>query len=118
MKKRYLITPGPSPVPENVRFALAQEIIHHRTGEFRAYTAQASENLKKICKTENDVLILAASGTGAMEAAVANVLGRGEKAITIEGGKFGERWTELVKAYGACRWSSAWSGAKRPTPKT
>ncbi len=117
MKKRYLITPGPSPVPENVRFALAEEIIHHRTAEFRAYTAQASENLKKICKTENDVLILAASGTGAMEAAVANVLGRGEKAITIEGGKFGERWTELVKAYGGVPVVLGVEWGEAPDPK-
>jgi len=100
MKKQYLATPGPSPVPEEVRLVLAEEIIHHRTADFRAYTARAADNLRKIFKTENDVLILAASGTGAMEAAVANVISRGEKAVTIQGGKFGERWRELVEAYG------------------
>mgnify|MGYP001409786247 CR=1 FL=1 len=100
MKKSYLATPGPSPVPQEVRLALAQEIIHHRTKEFQNYLAQAAADLKKIFRTEADVFIMAASGTGAMEASVANVIGPGDKAITIEGGKFGERWTELVKAYG------------------
>lgn len=101
MKKQYLATPGPSPVPAEVRLVLAEEMIHHRTAEFRDYTARAVENLKKIFKTANDVLIIAASGTGAMEASVSNVLGRGDRAVTIQGGKFGERWTDLVKAYGA-----------------
>lgn len=100
MKKRYLVTPGPSPVPENVLLSLSQEMIHHRTPEFRASIAAATGNLKKIFKTENDVLILASSGTGAMEAAVSNVIAHGEKAVTIESGKFGQRWTELVNAYG------------------
>ncbi len=100
MKKSYLATPGPSPVPESVRLAMAEEIIHHRTSRYRAYTGKAAENLQKIFKTKADVLILAASGTGAMEAAVANVIAPGDKAITIEGGKFGQRWTELVNSFG------------------
>jgi aspartate aminotransferase-like enzyme len=100
MKKRYLVTPGPSPVPQEVRLALAAEIIHHRTTEFQNYLTQAMADLKTIFRTKNDTFIMSASGTGAMEASVANVVGRGEKAITIEAGKFGERWTELVKAYG------------------
>lgn len=100
MKKRYLVTPGPSPVPQEVRLALAEEIIHHRTKEFQGYIKQATEDLKKIFKTQGDLFIMAASGTGAMEASVANIIAPGDKAITIEGGKFGERWTELVKAYG------------------
>ncbi len=100
VRKHYLATPGPSPVPEQVRLALAEEMIHHRTADFRSYTASATANLKKVFKTENDVLIMAASGTGAMEAAVSNVISRGDRAITVEGGKFGERWTELVMAFG------------------
>jgi len=100
MKKTYLVTPGPSPVPQEVRLALAEEIIHHRTKEFQGYIKQATEDLKKVFKTQNDLFILASSGTGAMEASVANVIGPGDKAITIEAGKFGERWTELVSAYG------------------
>ncbi|MHC4711756.1 MAG: pyridoxal-phosphate-dependent aminotransferase family protein [Planctomycetota bacterium] len=100
MKKSYLATPGPSPVPESVRLKMAEAIIHHRTSQYRAYTGKAAENLKKIFKTEADVLILAASGTGAMEAAVANVVAPGDKAITIEGGKFGQRWTQLVESFG------------------
>jgi len=100
MKRKHLVTPGPTPVPEAVRFAMAREMIHHRTPEFRSVVAEAAGNLKKIFKTENDVLILASSGTGAMEASVANVIARGDKAITIDGGKFGQRWGELVEAYG------------------
>jgi len=100
MKKRYLVTPGPSPVPQEVRLALAEEIIHHRTAEFQNYLKQATADLKAIFRTQNDTFIFSSSGTGAMEASVANVVGRGEKAITIESGKFGERWTELVKAFG------------------
>jgi aspartate aminotransferase-like enzyme len=100
MKKTYLVTPGPSPVPQEVRLALAEEIIHHRTKQFQSYIKQATEDLRKIFKTQNDLFILASSGTGAMEASVANVIGPGDKAITIEGGKFGERWTEIVRAYG------------------
>jgi len=116
MKKQYLVTPGPSPVPQEVRLALAEEIIHHRTKQFQGYIKQATEDLKKIFKTENDLFILASSGTGAMEASVANVIGTGDKAITIEGGKFGERWTELVKAFGgtAIVHKVAWGEGPKP----
>ena len=100
MRKNYLLTPGPTPLPPEVCQALARPIIHHRTPQFQAVLKEASEGLKYVFQTKNDVFILASSGTGAMEAAVANLLSPGEFAITIEGGKFGERWTQICKSYG------------------
>ncbi|MDD5044258.1 MAG: alanine--glyoxylate aminotransferase family protein, partial [Candidatus Omnitrophica bacterium] len=80
--------------------ALARPIIHHRTPQFQAILKEVGEGLQYIFQTKNDVFILTSSGTGAMEAAVVNLLSSGDTAITVEGGKFGERWTELCKAYG------------------
>lgn len=100
MKKNYLLTPGPTPLPPEVCEALSRPIIHHRTPQFQNILKEATENLKNIFQTKNDVFILASSGTGAMEAAVVNLLSWGDKALVIEGGKFGERWTELCEAYG------------------
>jgi aspartate aminotransferase-like enzyme len=100
MRKRYLLTPGPTPVPEQALLAMAQPIIHHRTPEFEAILARIWENLKVLFQTKQDVLFFASSGTGAMEASVVNILSPGDKAICIRGGKFGERWTNIVKAYG------------------
>ncbi|MDO8747903.1 MAG: alanine--glyoxylate aminotransferase family protein [Candidatus Omnitrophota bacterium] len=100
MKKNYLLTPGPTPLPPQVREALAKPIIHHRTPQFQAILKEAVEGLKYVFQTKSEVFILSSSGTGAMEAAVANLLTCGDSAIIIEGGKFGERWTELCQAYG------------------
>lgn len=99
MRKNYLLTPGPTPLPPQVCEAMARPIIHHRTPQFQAILKEATEGLKYVFQTQNDVFILASSGTGAMEAAVANLLSPGDTAITVQGGKFGERWTELCKAY-------------------
>ena len=98
--KNYLLTPGPTPLPPQVRNAMAKEIIHHRTPQFQAILKEAIEGLQYVFQTKNDVYILASSGTGAMEAAVCNLLSPGDCAITVEGGKFGQRWTEICKAYG------------------
>ncbi len=99
MRKNYLLTPGPTPLPPQVREAAARPIIHHRTPQFQAVIKEVSEGLKYIFQTQNDVYMLASSGTGAMEAAVANLLSPADAALCIQGGKFGERWTELCKAY-------------------
>jgi len=99
-KPNILLTPGPTPVPEEIRQVMAQPIIHHRTPQFEAILAEAEAGLKKVFKTENDVLILTSSGTGAMEASVINLLSPGDKALAVRGGKFGERWSELCQAYG------------------
>ncbi len=99
MRKNYLLTPGPTPLPPQVCLAMARPVIHHRTPQFQAILKEATEGLKYVFQTKNDLLILASSGTGAMEAAVANFLSPGDTALTIQGGKFGERWTEICKAY-------------------
>lgn len=98
--KTYLLAPGPTPVPPEALLAMAQPVIHHRTPQFSAIFAEAAEGLKHVFQTKQDVLILAASGTGAMEAAVTNCLKKGEKAIVVNGGKFGERWMKICQAYG------------------
>lgn len=100
MKKNYLLTPGPTPLPPQVLEAMAKPIIHHRTPQFQAVLKEATEGLKYVFQTSGDVFILTSSGTGAMEAAVVNLLSAGDTALTVQGGKFGERWTELCKAYG------------------
>jgi aspartate aminotransferase-like enzyme len=100
MRKTYLLTPGPTPLPPQVSLAMAQPIIHHRTPQFQEILKEATSGLKYVFQTTQDVFILASSGTGAMEAAVANLLSPGDTALCIQGGKFGERWTELCKAYG------------------
>ncbi|MDD5746626.1 MAG: alanine--glyoxylate aminotransferase family protein [Candidatus Omnitrophica bacterium] len=99
MKKKILLTPGPTPVPTQVLLAMAGPSIHHRTPEFMAIFKEMNDNLKYVFQTKNDVFTFAASGTGAMEAAVVNLLSPGDTALCIQAGKFGERWTELCKAY-------------------
>ncbi len=100
MRKNYLLTPGPTPLPPQVCEAMARPIIHHRTPQFQAVLKEAFDGLKFIYQTKNDVFIMASSGTGAMETAVVNLLSPGDTAVVAEAGKFGERWTELCKAYG------------------
>jgi aspartate aminotransferase-like enzyme len=99
MRKAYLLTPGPTPLPPEITEALSRPIIHHRTPQFQEILKQAEEGLKYVFQTENDVFIFASSGTGVMEAAVANLLSPQDTAITVEGGKFGQRWTEICRAY-------------------
>jgi len=100
MRKSYLLTPGPTPLPPQVCEALARPIIHHRTPQFQSILKEVEEGLKYVFQTTNDVFILASSGTGAMEAAVVNLLSSGDYALVIQGGKFGERWTEICSSYG------------------
>jgi len=100
MKKNYLLTPGPTPIPESILAVLSQPIIHHRTAPFEALFADVREGLKYLFQTQQDVLLLSSSGTGAMEAAIVNLFSKGEEVITINGGKFGERWTKLAQRFG------------------
>ncbi len=95
-----LLTPGPTPVPDRVRLAMAEPIIHHRKPEFKNIMEQTQGYLKKLFGTEQAVLPLAASGTGAMTAAVSNLFSKGEKVLVAEAGKFGERWTKIAKSLG------------------
>lgn len=100
MRKHRLMTPGPSPVPEETLLELAQPMFHHRTPEFRATLAQVLADLKYVLDTQHDVLILTASGTGAMEAAVVNTVARGQKVIVLAAGRFGLRWAEISRVFG------------------
>jgi serine---pyruvate transaminase len=101
MKKRFLLTPGPTPVPPEVAQKEALPILHHRTSEFGEIFTGVIEGLKYVFQTKNDMFILTSSGTGAMETAVVNLVSRGDEVITATCGKFGERWNELCGAYGA-----------------
>lgn len=98
--KRYLMTPGPTPVAPETQLAMAAPIIHHRAPQFMEILGEVREGLKYLFQTEQEVLIFAATGTGAMEGAVANTLSAGDQALVVDGGKFGERWTELCNVYG------------------
>lgn len=98
--KIRLFTPGPTEVPDRVRERLSRPLFHHRTEEYRAIQRQAIESLQRLMKTGNPVLLLACSGTGAMEAAVANVTRPGETVIVTSFGKFSARWAEIGRVYG------------------
>jgi aspartate aminotransferase-like enzyme len=100
MLKRYLLAPGPTQVPPEVLLAMAQPILHHRAPEFAAMFGELREDLKWLFQTRSEVLTLVSSGTGAMEGAVSNFLSPGDKALYVNGGKFGERWGKLCKAFG------------------
>ncbi len=98
--KRLLMTPGPTPVAPETQLAMAQPIIHHRAPAFMDILAKVREDLKYLFQTEQEVLMFAATGTGAMEGAVTNTLSPGDTALVAEAGKFGERWGELCRVYG------------------
>jgi len=95
-----LLTPGPTQVPPELCEVLGRPILHHRTPQFQGFLKSVMDGLKAVFQTKNDVYLVASSGTGVMDAAVCNFLSTGDKAITVEGGKFGERWTEICNAYG------------------
>ena len=101
MKKNYLMTPGPTPVPSEVLLAQARPMIHHRTTDFDNAVRECVEGLKYVFQTEkSDVLILASSGTGAMESSIANCFCTGDKVIIGINGKFGQRMAQIAKVYG------------------
>ena len=98
--KLLLMIPGPTPVPERVLLAMAKHPIGHRSADFGKIMAEITANLKWLHQTQNDVLILTASGTGAMEAGIINFLSPGDRVLVGSNGKFGERWAEVTDAYG------------------
>lgn len=100
MQKNVVLAPGPTQVPPEVLAATARPTIHHRTPQFEAIFADVSQKLREVFVTKAPVVMFASSGTGAMESSVVNLLSPGDTAITIEAGKFGERWGELCGAYG------------------
>ena len=100
MDKYYLLAPGPTPIPPEILLRMAEPIVHHRAPAYEKILQEVREGLKYLFQTKKEVLIFASSGTGAMEGAVTNTLCAGDKAIVVEGGKFGERWANICKAYG------------------
>src|SRR5665213_4220421 len=100
IRKTRLFTPGPTPLLPAAQFAMAAADIHHRTAEFRAMFTRVLGQLKEFIGTRNDVLILASSGSGAMEASVSNLTSPGDRVLVLTAGKFGERWTGIAKAFG------------------
>ncbi|MFA5124057.1 alanine--glyoxylate aminotransferase family protein [Zavarzinia sp.] len=101
MQKRFLITPGPTPVPPEVLSALSEPVVHHRAPRFTEILKQVVSGLKYIYQTENDIIVFAASGTGAMESAVVNVVNAGDHVLVASMGNFGERWKKLTATWGA-----------------
>lgn len=100
LRKNRLFTPGPTPLLPSAVRAMASADVHHRTADFRALYQRVLADLKTFVGTKNDVLLLAASGSGAMEAAVANLTSGGDRVLVLTAGKFGERWLDLTKAFG------------------
>jgi aspartate aminotransferase-like enzyme len=100
-EKRYLFTPGPTPVPPEVLAVMAEPVVHHRGPDFKVTYERCLARLQEVFRTEHDVLLFTASGTGAFESAVANLVDPGERHLVVSAGNFGERWADLVGAYGA-----------------
>ncbi len=100
MQKQYLLAPGPTPVPPQVLQAMALPIVHHRAPAYKEIFAEVREGLRYLFQTEQEVLVFASSGTGAMEGTIINLFSPGDKVIAVRGGKFGERWSDLGKIYG------------------
>jgi aspartate aminotransferase-like enzyme len=99
--KQYLMTAGPTPLPPAVSQVMAEPILYHRAPAFVEVYARVLERLKGVFQTDNEVLMFASSGSGAMESAVANLVAPGDVAVVASCGKFGQRWAELCDAYGA-----------------
>jgi serine---pyruvate transaminase len=114
--KDYLITAGPTPLPPRVMSAMGEPVVYHRAREFDALFARVLERLPRVFGTQNDVIVFTASGTGAMESAVSNLVAPGTPILACAGGKFGERWIELGEAYGAevVRYEPGWGARLDP----
>jgi len=100
MLKRYLLAPGPTPVPSEILLSMAIPIIHHRSADFVPVLEAAKKGLQWLYQTKNDVLILCSTGTGGMVGTVNNFFNPGDRVLVVNGGKFGERWTRICQAYG------------------
>lgn len=100
IKKQRLLTPGPTPLLPQALHAMMGSDIHHRTEDFRKVYKSVLSNLKEVMQTQNDVIVLVASGSGAMEASIQNCFSCGEEVLVLTAGKFGERWVNLTKAFG------------------
>jgi aspartate aminotransferase-like enzyme len=100
VEKRYLMTPGPTPVPPQVLAAMALPIVHHRSPDFKPVYRQCLDRLKEVYRTQGEVLLYTASGTAGLESVVANLTSPGDRVVAVSAGYFGERWAEIARAYG------------------
>src|SRR3954471_8108759 len=100
MEKRYLFTPGPTPVPPEVLAAMAEPMVHHRGSDFRVVYERCLARLKELHRRQAGVRLYAASGTGAMDSAAANLCGAGDRVAVVTAGAFGERWVKICEHYG------------------
>src|SRR5262252_9699110 len=98
--KNRLFTPGPTPLLPAAQTAMGAFTAHHRTADFKALFTRVLADLKDFIGTQNDVLVVASSGTGVMEGAVSNLTSPGDRVLVLTAGKFGERWRDLAKAFG------------------
>lgn len=114
--KRRLLTPGPTAVPPEVLAALAEPVLHHRGPDFKHVFARVRGRLREAFRTANEVLVLTASGSGAFESAVANLVSPGERVLVGTWGEFGERWAKLAAAYGADVQTLAYDWGETPSP--
>jgi aspartate aminotransferase-like enzyme len=115
-QKRRLLTPGPTAVPPEVLAALGEPVLHHRGPDFKSVFARVRGRLREVFRTENEVLILTASGTGAFESAVTNLLSPGERVLAVSWGNFGERWAKMAAAYGCEVETLAYAWGETPQP--
>ena len=99
-QKRYLFTPGPTPVPPQVLAALAEQVIHHRAPDFREVYARVLGRLKEVHRTSSEVLLFTCSGTGGFESAIVNLCSPGERVLAVSAGSFGERWAAMARTFG------------------
>ncbi len=116
MDKLRLLTPGPTPLPENVRLALARDMIHHRKQDFKDIMIRVQDGLQYLFGTKEPVMTLTSSGSGAMSAAVTGLFAPGEKVLVVEAGKFGQRWSEISETHGldVVALPLAWGQAVKP----
>ncbi|HUG66076.1 MAG TPA: alanine--glyoxylate aminotransferase family protein [Gaiellaceae bacterium] len=116
MRKRYLMAPGPTPVPSESLAAGAAPIIHHRGPDFRELMLRTLDRLQEVCRTQDDVLLFTASGSGAFESAVVNLLSPGDRVLVVTAGAFGDRWCAMAAAYGADVHELRYSWGETPQP--
>ncbi len=115
-EKRYLLTPGPTPVPPQVLAAMAAPVEHHRGPDFKQLFGRCLARLREVFRTEGEVLVFTASGTGAMESAIANLCSPGDRVVVPSAGHFGERWAALAEAYGCEVSGLAYAWGETPVP--
>jgi len=116
VEKRYLFTPGPTPVPPEVLAAMAEPMVHHRGADFRAVYERALSRLQEVFRTRDDVLLFAASGTGAMDSAAANLCAPGDRVAVVTAGAFGDRWAAICEQYGLDVQRLAFEWGEIPAP--